>query len=186
MLNQLIHNWRLMVFRGILAILFGVLAFSWPAIAIYTLVLLFGAYALIGGIISIIVSTKHPRSQRWWLLSEGIVGVLAGGIAFAWPGITAITLLYIIAFWAIWIGVLHIIAAVELRKDITNEWLLIFSGILSVVFGIIVIARPGAGAVAMVWLIALYAIIFGILFVAFGLRLRNLSHHLPDGRVHMA
>jgi uncharacterized membrane protein HdeD (DUF308 family) len=186
MLTQLMHNWWLVVLRGLLAILFGVIAFTWPGIAIFTLVLFFGAYALIGGIFALIAAINHPGHQRWWLLFEGIVSVIAGILTFAWPGITAITLLYVIAVWAIWTGIFQIIAATELRKELTHEWLFILSGILSVVFGAIVIARPGVGALSIVWLIALYAVIFGILFIALGFRLRSLAHHFPVSGVGMA
>ena len=131
--------------RGVFAIVFGVLAFLWPAIALTTLVLLFGIYALADGIFAVYTAVTHKiGAQRWWMLFAGIAGIVAGVLTFTWPGITALTLLYLIAAWAIVTGIFEILAAIELRKELSHEWLLILSGIVSVAFGILVTANPGA------------------------------------------
>ncbi len=172
--TQLARNWWAVVLRGVLAILFGVLAFIWPSITLFVLVLLFGAYALVDGIFALIAAiTNRTKSNRVWVLLEGIAGVIAGIVTLFLPGITAIALLFLIAAWAIITGILEILAAIELRKGISNEWLLALSGILSVVFGILIAVFPGAGAMGIIWAIAAYAIVFGILFVFLGFRLRS-------------
>jgi uncharacterized membrane protein HdeD (DUF308 family) len=180
MITQLTRNWWIVVLRGVLAILFGVVAFVWPAISIAALVLLFGAYALVDGIFAVIAAlTNTAGMQRWWVLLEGVVGIVIGVLTFFWPGVTAFVLLYFIAAWSIVTGVLEILAAIELRKAITNEWLLIVSGILSVLFGLLVVLYPSAGALSVIWIIALYAVVFGILLIMLGLRLRNWNSTQP-------
>jgi len=169
------RNWGALVVRGIFAIAFGVLAFLWPGITLEVLVLLFGAYALMDGIFAIVAAMDgQTRTQPWWaLVVEGMLGIGAGVATFAWPGITALVLLYIIAFWAVVTGLSEVIAAMQLRRHIDNEWALALSGILSLVFGAVLFLFPGAGALTVVWIIGAYAIFFGILLVALGLRLRS-------------
>ncbi len=181
MTTQLARNWWTVVLRGVLAIIFGVLAFFWPSITLAVLVLLFGAYALVDGVVHFIAGiTNHTGgSNRLWLLLGGLAGIIVGVLTFFWPFITAIALLYFIAAWAIVTGFFEILAAVELRKTISNEWLLILSGILSVVFGIVIALFPGAGALGIIWAIAAYAVIFGILTIALGLRLRSWNTAAP-------
>ena len=139
-------NWWALVIRGVAAIIFGILAFVWPGITITALVLVFGAYAIVDGIFAIIAGVRAPKSlSRWWLLLiEGIVSVAAGIVAFLMPGITALFLLVMIACWAIVTGVIEIIAAIQLRKEITGEWLMVLSGIASVVFGGLLLYDPAA------------------------------------------
>ncbi len=174
MAEQLHRNWWLVALRGVLAIVFGVLAFIWPGITLMVLVLLFGAYALVDGIFAVIAAlTNHAGANRGWVLLEGVAGIIAGILTFVWPGITAIVLLFVIGAWAIVTGVLEIIAAIQLRREISNEWLLILGGILSVLFGLYIVIFPRLGALSVVWLIAAYAIIFGIVFLVLGLRLRS-------------
>lgn len=181
MLDQLVRNWWTLVLRGIFAIAFGVIAFALPAAALFALVLVYGAYALLDGIFAFYsMLTGRASGRRGWILLEGITGIIAGIVTFAWPAITAIALVYIIAAWAIITGFLEIMAAVELRRLIKNEWLLVVSGILSVVFGVLIAANPGAGALSIVWLIGLYAVIFGVLLVSLGFRLRGLAKKLPS------
>ncbi len=180
MLAQLIRNWWVVALRGIFAIVFGILAFLWPAIALATLILLFGIYALADGICAVITAVTHKiGTRRWWGLFAGIVSIIAGILAFAWPGITALALLYLIAAWAIVTGILEILAAIELRKELSNEWLLILSGIVSVVFGVLVTANPGAGALSIIWLISIYAVILGVLLVVLGIRLHSWATRFP-------
>lgn len=175
MLKTLARNWWLLALRGGLAILFGVLALFFPGIALTTLVFLFGAYALVDGGVSLYAAVRsRSRNRRWWvLLLEGVAGIVAGILTFIWPGITALVLLYLIAFWAMVTGVLEIAAAFELRQEINNEWLLGLSGVLSILFGILLVIAPGSGALAVTWLIGIYAIMFGIVLISLSWRLRN-------------
>jgi uncharacterized membrane protein HdeD (DUF308 family) len=183
MLPALARNWWLVLLRGICAILFGVLTFIWPGVTLATLVLLYGAYALADGVIALIaaVSGGQPGS-RWWLALVGILGIAAGALTFLWPGITAMVLLIFIAAWAISSGILQIIGAIRLRKEIDNEWLLIASGIISVLFGVVLIVQPATGALALILVIGAYAIAFGILLVWFALRLRSRAERVTPGK----
>ncbi len=172
--TQLARNWWAVVLRGVLAILFGILALIWPGITLYVLVLLYGAYAFVDGIFALIsVITNRTTSHRLWVVLEGIAGIVVGILAFFVPGITAFALLYLIAAWAVITGILEILAAIELSKEITNEWLLALGGILSVIFGVLIFLFPGAGALGVIFGIAAYAITFGIIFVFLGLRLHS-------------
>jgi uncharacterized membrane protein HdeD (DUF308 family) len=175
MLHSLAKNWWALALRGLVAVLFGLLTFLLPGITLATLVLLFGAYALADGIFNVIAFFK-VASHQWALLIEGVIGVIAGVLTFAWPAITALVLLYLIAFWAIFTGVLEIVAAVRLRKAISNEWLLLLMGVLSLLFGLFILFVPGAGALAIVLWIGAYALVFGIFLMAFAFRLRGHRH----------
>jgi uncharacterized membrane protein HdeD (DUF308 family) len=168
-------NWWLLALRGLIAVLFGVLAFMWPGATLITLVWLFGAFALANGILSLVLAAKTPKGypKMGSLIMGGLLGILAGLLAFVMPGITALGLLILIAAWAIATGVMELVAAVRLRKVITNEWLLILAGIASVVFGFILLFQPAAGALALIWLIATWAIVFGILLMILAFRMRN-------------
>ncbi len=180
MLAQLIRNWWVVALRGVFAIVFGILAFLWPAIALATLIMLFGVYALADGICAIITAVTHKiGTQRWWGFFAGIVSIIAGILTFTWPGITALVLLYLIAAWAVVTGIFEIFAAIELRKELSHEWLLILTGIISVLFGVFVTARPVAGALSIIWLISAYAVILGVLLVVLGFRLHSLSTRFP-------
>jgi uncharacterized membrane protein HdeD (DUF308 family) len=188
MLTQFAQNWWVVVLRGVLAILFGVLAMFWPSLTIEVLILLFGAYALVDGAFAVYAAiSNNVEGRRWWVLLEGIVGIVAGIVAFVWPGLTAFALLYLIAAWAIVTGVFEIMAAVELRRQITGEWVLVANGVLSVIFGLLVTFFPGAGALGVIWMIAVYAWIFGALMVMLGFQMRgwaNITHgtHTIVGR----
>jgi uncharacterized membrane protein HdeD (DUF308 family) len=179
------RHWWALGLRGIAAIVFGILALIWPGITLAVLVLLFGAYALIDGVLAIVSAVRSTGDNLWWLLLEGIVSILAGVGAFAFPGLTALVLLFIIAAWAIVKGALEVVSAVRLRKVIDNEWAWIAGGILSVIFGLILLVFPGAGALAVVWLIGAYAILFGITLVGVAWRVRELgqrgAHTLTTG-----
>ena len=179
--DQLARYWWVVALRGIAAILFGVLAFVWPGITLAVLVILFGAYALVDGILGLIAALRGETQHRLALALEGVVSVVAGLVAFVWPGLTALALLYIIAFWAIVTGALEIFAAVRLRRIITNELGLIIGGVLSVLFGIVLLVAPGAGALAVVFLIGAYAIVFGIALLGLAWRLREHSQTAPGG-----
>jgi uncharacterized membrane protein HdeD (DUF308 family) len=165
-------SWRLVLLRGVLAIAFGMAALVWPRPTLGALVILFGIFALMQGTLAVAAAIKDRDRGRWWLLLlEGIAGVGIGFCAVLWPGLTAVALLVIIAAWAILTGIFEIALAVQIRKAVTGEWLLALAGILSVMIGVLLIANPGAGALALVWLIGVYAIMFGILLVLLGLRL---------------
>ena len=175
-LGKLAENWWLLLLRGLAAIAFGVIAFFWPGITLLSLTYLWGAYALADGVFSLWAATAGPSgdaSSRWWLALMGVVSILASAVAFFWPGVTALVLLMFIAAWAIVIGALLIYGAIELRKVIQNEWWLILSGVLSIAFGVLMVLRPGAGAVAVIWTIAWYAIVFGCLLIGLALRLKK-------------
>ncbi|WP_406694858.1 HdeD family acid-resistance protein [Singulisphaera sp. Ch08] len=181
---DLSRNWWALMLRGLVAILFGIAAIAWPGITLASLILLYGAFALVGGLFTIAAAIAgRPRGEQpWWaMLIDGLLGVAVGIVAFAWPGITALALLYLIAFWAVFTGVLEIIAAVRLRKEIEGEWLLAISGLLSVLFGMALIVRPMTGALAVVWLIGAYSIAFGVLQIVLGFRMRTWSHLMIHG-----
>jgi uncharacterized membrane protein HdeD (DUF308 family) len=174
MLHALARNWWLLMLRGISGILFGVLAFVWPGVTLLTLVLLYGAYALIDGVLAIAAAFKGGvPAPRWWLAVVGLLGVAAGVVTLLLPGITALLLLLFIAAWAIAIGVMQIVGAIRLRKEIDNEWWLVAGGVLSVLFGIVLVVQPGAGALALLYIIGAYAIVHGVTLASFAMRLRR-------------
>ncbi len=176
MITMLTRNWWLIALRGLFAIIFGVLAFVWPGATLAALIVLFGAYALVDGVFSVIAGiAAYGERERWWaILLEGVASIIIGLITFFWPGVTAMVLLYFIAAWAIVTGVLEIIAAIQLRKVIRGEWLMVLTGILSIVFGVLLVIFPGTGALALLWVIASYAIVFGVLMIILAFRLRGL------------
>lgn len=185
MLELLAKNWWTFTLRGIAAIVFGVLALLWPGITLLALIILFGAYAIVDGVLAIIAAIAPrqrqdlPHARPWWAyLLWGLLGIAAGIIAFLWPGITALALLYIIAFWAIVRGVMEIIAAIQLRRVITNEWLLILAGVLSIVIGIVLLGWPAAGALGLVWFIGFMSILLGAMLIGLSVRLKGVKNRL--------
>jgi len=182
------HNWWVLALRGLAAVLFGILAFIWPGITIFTLVLLFGAYALVNGILALVISFKGPRRIRRFgsLIFGGLISVAAGVIAFIWPGMTAFSLVIVIAAWAIVNGIAEIVAAIRLRKEITGEWLLVVAGIASILFGIALFLNPFIGALVLVWWIGGFAFAFGILLIVLGFRMRRAAETLGGVRARMA
>jgi uncharacterized membrane protein HdeD (DUF308 family) len=172
---SLARNWWALVVRGILAILVGIVAFAWPAITVGALVLLFGAYALVDGIFSLIGAVRAVRAHERWgaLVFEGLAGLVAAAGTVLWPAITALVLVYIIAAWALVTGCLEIAAAVRLRQHISGEWLLALSGVASILFGILAVVLPLIGALAIAFCVGIYAIVFGALLTALGFRLRS-------------
>lgn len=175
--NAFASNWWVLLLRGILAVLFGIIAFALPGLTLVTLVLLYGAYALVDGLIALWVGGK---SRAWSLLLAGIIGVLFGIYTFLFPGITAVALLYLIAAWAIFRGVLEIVTAMRLRREISYEWALVLGGIISILFGLVLFANPAAGALAMVWLIGAYAVVFGLAMIILAFRARGLPKRLES------
>ena len=175
MVETLARNWGWILLRGIVAILFGVFTLFKPGIALTMLVLLFGAYALLDGVFMAVSAIANRQGQPRWvaLLVGGILGIAIGILTFVMPGITAVALLALIAVWAIIIGVAEIVAAIQLRKVLTREWMLMVAGVASVAFGIFLFARPSLGALAVVLWIGAYAVVLGILLVALAFRLRS-------------
>uniref|UniRef100_UPI001F2E20D3 HdeD family acid-resistance protein n=1 Tax=Bordetella pseudohinzii TaxID=1331258 RepID=UPI001F2E20D3 len=161
--------------RGVVAVLFGLLALCLPGITLAALVLVWGAYALVDGVFALIAGWRIRDQDKplWPLILVGITGLAAGIVTFLWPGVTALVLLYIIAFWAIVAGVFQIVAAIRFRKEIQNEWLHGLSGLVSLLFGLMLLIQPGAGALALVWVIGIYAVFFGILLLALAWRLKR-------------
>jgi uncharacterized membrane protein HdeD (DUF308 family) len=182
MVKSLSQNWWLVVLRGILAILFGLSAFVWPEITLLTLIVLFGVYAIVDGLVAVGTGLARTKeSPRWWaFLLEGLIGIGAGVVALIWPGLATLVLIYMIAVWAVFTGILEIAAAIRLRHEITNEWVLGLGGVISIALGILLFVQPVAGSLAIVWTIAAYALIFGVLLVILGFRLRNWK--APDSR----
>ena len=168
-------HWWVVLLRGLAAIAFGVMAFAWPGLTIALLVLIWGAYALVDGVFSLIAGI---RAKYGTLLVRGLLGIAAGIVTFAWPGVTAVTLLWIIAFWAIFAGVMQIAAAIRLRREIQGEWILILSGICTVALGALLFLYPGAGAVSVAWLIASFAIAWGVLLMILAFKLKGWNGRL--------
>lgn len=164
------RRWGIMALRGVFAVVFGIVALVWPHITLVALVWLFAAYAFLDGVTALVVGIG---GRMWGLVALGILGIIAGAIAFAWPAITAGALLILIAAWAIVTGVLEIIAAIQLRKVIAGEWALGIGGALSIILGVILAANPVAGALAVVWVIGLYALLFGALLLWLAWRLHG-------------
>lgn len=175
MVQVLARNWWALALRGLFAIVFGLIALFMPGLTLVALVILFGAYSLVDGVFGVAAAVRAAESHnRWgWLLVEGIAGILTGIITFVWPGITAIVLLYLIAAWALVTGVLELMAGFRLRGHLANEWLLLLGGAASIIFGVLLILQPGAGALALLWLIGIYAIVFGVLVLTLAFRIRG-------------
>jgi uncharacterized membrane protein HdeD (DUF308 family) len=176
LLRSLADNWRLLLLRGLAAIAFGVLAFFWPGLTLITLIWLWGAYALSDGFIAIgaaLNASAGDARPHWWLGLSGVASVVAGVVAFWNTSMTTLVLLMFIAAWAVIIGATQIWGALALRRVLQHEWLLILSGALSIAFGIILMVQPGAGTLAVAWMIAWYAILFGCLYIALAFRLRQ-------------
>jgi uncharacterized membrane protein HdeD (DUF308 family) len=180
-LQHLAHNWWAVALRGLFAILFGVIAFATPGITLVTLILVFGAFALVHGIVTLAAGFNRPKGApaHGHFILQGLAGILLGLVTFFMPGITAIALLLLIAAWSIVMGIFEIVAAIRLRKEISGEWMLILGGIVSVLFGAFLVMRPGAGALAVIWLIGIYAVVTGFMLLGLSFRLKGLKKALP-------
>jgi uncharacterized membrane protein HdeD (DUF308 family) len=178
MLDMYLRNWWMYAVRGVAAVIFGILALIWPKETMIALVMLFGAYALVDGIFAVLAGIASRRYfERWWaVLLEGVVGIVIGLLTFFWPNIAALGLLYLIAAWALITGILEIVAAIQFRREISGEWAMVLSGLVSILFGVLLFVFPTAGAVSVIWMIGIYAIVFGILEIIFAFRLRSLWH----------
>jgi uncharacterized membrane protein HdeD (DUF308 family) len=171
------RHWWVPVIRGIAAIVFGVIAFTHPRLAAVTLLLFFGAWVLIDGIFRVIGSIGHRASNPDWgrNLVIGIIGIIIGLLTFHAPGITALALVIYVAAWALMIGASEIVLAVKMRREIKGEWFLILMSLVSIAFAVLLLWNPAAGAAALIWLIAWYAVVLGILAIFFGFRLKTLK-----------
>jgi uncharacterized membrane protein HdeD (DUF308 family) len=179
-LHALAKGWWIMLLRGLAAVAFGVLAFAWPGLTILTLILLFAAYALVDGLFALfsLFGSRDHGVPAWWLVVVGLLGIAAAAVTFLWPGITAVMLVMIIGAWALVHGVFEIIAAFHLRRELEDWWILALSGVISVIFGGLVLSNPGGGALALVWLIGFYAVVFGALLIILSFRLKKVSARL--------
>jgi len=180
-LEGLTRSWWAIALRGAAAIVFGIITFFAPGISLAALVLLYGIYAFADGIFGLITAFSG-RQHRWLFLLEGVLGIGAGIVTLMWPGITALVLLYLIAAWALVTGIIEIAAAIRLSKVITGEWLLALTGILSIALGVVLFLYPGPGALAVVLWIGAYALVFGVLLVVLGFKLRRFRSPRPHGQ----
>ena len=176
MVTLLTQNWWTFTLRGIFALLFGFLAFVAPGATMATLVYVFGFYAILNGAFALYAAWNLRSFDRWWLLLlEGLLSIAAGVIAFVYPAAAALTFLWIIAAWAILVGILQMIAAIQLRQEIENECSLGFGGLASVIFGVLLVVWPRSGLVTISWIVGIYAIAFGVMLLVLGSRLRGLN-----------
>jgi uncharacterized membrane protein HdeD (DUF308 family) len=174
MLPTVSGNWWALAVRGVVAVLFGLAALIWPGLTLAVLIILYGAYAVVDGAFAIVAGLRADGgTRRWLLLAEGALGILAGLIALFWPDITALVLLYVISFWAIFGGLLRIVGAVLLRREIDNEWTMALSGVLWVLLGIVLVVLPGVGLLSLAWLIGVFALGIGFTLIALAFRVRS-------------
>ena len=178
MLKALSDSWWVFALRGALALLFGVGALSYPGLTVLVLIIFFGVYALIDGVAALLMGIGEKKWSGYMLL--GLISVAAGVVAIARPGATALALLFVIGIWALVKGVTEIVAAIQIRKEVEGEWALALSGVFSVLFGLFILVRPGAGALALVWLIAIYAFSLGILQLMVGFKLRRVKKQMAS------
>ena len=182
----LASRWGWLVFRGVIGVLFGLVAFARPGAMAFSMVLVFGCYAFASGIATVIAAARSGRAgePRWgMLLIEGLLGVAVGALAVLWPASTALAFVWAIGAWAIVTGGLQIATAVRLRRLIEHEWLLAIGGALSVAVGALMLYRPISGGVAVVWWLGAYAFLFGVLMITLGFRLRGIARSLQSGEL---
>lgn len=170
--QRLASNWPAIALRGVAAVVFGLFLLFWPAPTLLTLIYIFGIFVLVEGIAAVVAGVRQPQGVSWALVVLGLIGIGAGIATFVWPGITGLILLYVIGFWAIASGVVQIYEGIRLRRSISNEWLLIATGVVSVIFGLIVVITPSTGALALAYFIGFFGLIYGVLQIALALRLR--------------
>jgi uncharacterized membrane protein HdeD (DUF308 family) len=184
MLEMICRRWWVLLLRGIVAILLGISAIAWPGITLVALAYVFGTFSLIDGVAALVIGFRGESDGTvWWtMVVLGVIAIAAGIIAFVWPGLTLLVLLTVIAVSAILRGAIEIAAAIRLRKEIDDEWILGLSGALSILFGALIIYRPDAGLIALALLIGAYMLALGILAIALSLRLRRMSNRLASAR----
>jgi uncharacterized membrane protein HdeD (DUF308 family) len=182
MLGLVVRDWWVFAIRGIAAIVFGILAFIWPGTTLAVLVFLFGAYVLVDGaslLVALVRGDALARRHAWAVGIMGVLGIVAGVVTFMWPGLTALSLLYLVAFWAIATGVFQVIAAIALRRELDGEFWMALGGVASIVFGALLVASPGDGLVTLVWLVGIWAIVFGVSSLALAYRLHGVAEAMP-------
>jgi uncharacterized membrane protein HdeD (DUF308 family) len=180
MLSMLSENWWVLALRGLLAVLFGFAALVLPLGTLEAVGRLFGAYAILEGALVVLIGMRGTQ-YRGAFLSEGAFGIVAGLVALAWPGVTALVLLYVIAIWAILSGIAEIIAAVALRREIEGEWVLFLMGVLSVVLGVAMAVLPSVGVLSLIWLVGLYALAVGVAMIVLAFRVRDVRRRGSSG-----
>ncbi|WP_371783780.1 HdeD family acid-resistance protein [Streptosporangium subroseum] len=183
-MEELSRTWWVYLIRGVCAILFGLLAIIWPGMTLFVLVAVFGAYAIVNGVFELFSSGRG--GSRGWTIFSGVGSILIGLLVLFWPGITALILLLLIASWAVVVGILEVVAAIMLRRVVEGEWMFIVSGVLAVLFGILLFLWPATGALAIAWLIGAMAIVYGISLLALAFRVRGVGSYGPSGRPHPA
>ncbi|MBN1376615.1 MAG: DUF308 domain-containing protein [Dehalococcoidia bacterium] len=185
MLEALAKNWWLMVLRGLLALLLGIAILIFPKIAAASLVIFIGIYALVDGVFALVMAiVNRPRHRdRWWLLFEGIIGILAGILILASPLMAEILLIFFVAFWAIFTGIFEIIFAIAQWKTFPDKWLVLLGGIFSLMLGVLILSNLAFGLVLIITMIAVYLVLFGVLLISLGISLRSTGKALPGGAV---
>jgi len=175
MLDALKEYWWVLLVRGLLAVAFGLVAVAWPDLTLFWVIMLFGVYVIGDGLAEIWSGFQNrSRHDRWWVeILIGLAGIVAGILIISLPGVTAVVAMYFIAAWMVVMGVLQVIYAIRLRETISNEWLIVLAGVLSVLLGLYFFAFPGDGAVSLVWLVGVYAILFGVILAIFSFRARK-------------
>jgi uncharacterized membrane protein HdeD (DUF308 family) len=181
MLDHVARHWWMLTLRGVLAIFFGIIALLWPGITLLVLAIVFGAYAFVDGVFAAAAAVRARGRDRLTLIVGAIAGILIGVVTFLWPGATLLALTVLIGAWALVTGVFQILAAIRLRRELRREWVPLLTGLLSVLFGLLVLFWPVSGAVAVAWIIGIYAILFGVLLVSAGLRIRRYGRPLIHG-----
>ncbi len=170
--NIVARHWWILLVRGLASILFGIAAFAWPGITLASLVLVWGAYCFADGLVALF---GGYNTKFWQSLLLGLVSIAAGLATFFYPGVTTLVLLYFIAAWSIARGAFEIAAAIEFRKVIEGEWMLVLAGLASIAFGILIVLFPGAGALSILWIMGFYALFFGILLVVASFKVKGLA-----------
>ena len=181
MLGKVARDWWVYAVRGVAAIIFGTLALVWPGPTLAVLVLMFGAYAFVDGIAMLVALARGDvlaRRHAWATGLTGVFGIVLAIATLLWPGITALTLLYLVAIWAISTGIFEIAAAIEFRREIHGEIWMILGGVLSIVFGSLLVVFPGTGLLSLVWLVGFFAIVFGCSSLGLAYRLHGLNYDL--------
>ena len=187
MLGLVARDWWVFAIRGIAALVFGILAFIWPETTLTVLVLLFGAYVLVDGVsllVALVRGDKLARRHGWAVAIMGVLGIVAGVVTFVAPGLTALALLYLVAFWAITTGTFQAIAAIQLRREIDNEFWMALGGVASIVFGVLLVASPGDGLISLVWLVGLWSVVFGVSSLGLAYRLHGIDADLSKASAH--
>jgi uncharacterized membrane protein HdeD (DUF308 family) len=168
--------WWLVLVRGVLAVLFGLFALFAPGSALLALVFVFGAYAVLDGITAVAAGVRHRRDEAHWVwhVVEGVISIAAGVVAFAWPGVTALVILYLVAFWSVFTGVSEIVEAFAMRRRGAPMWAwVLVAGVLGVLLGVVLVLAPGAGLLTLLWLLGIYSVLFGVIVIVWALRLRR-------------